>query len=303
MTIPYTKPPLSFEQQLDILSNRGLEIPDRPAAVATLARISYYRFSAYCLTFKDEHNRFHPGATWDEVLKLYEFDRKLRIVVMDAMERVEVAVRTTITYTLAHAYGAFGHHAPANFRPSFQHENWLAKLTAEIEKSHETFIQHYRLKYDGYPRLPIWMESEIMSFGSLSRLYEGMEDIDQQQISKLYGLPHYVLRSWLRSLNFIRNVCAHHSRLWNRELSVAPAMPKRKHGWPPEEIPNHKRLFAILVMLGHLLDRQGFGVSWRLSVTELLEPVAYTERFRIAMGLPEGWKNHRRWNITTGAGT
>jgi abortive infection bacteriophage resistance protein len=303
MTIPYTKPPLTIEQQLDLLAEHGLNISDCPSAISTLARISYYRLSAYCLVFKDDHDYFRPGTTWDEVVTLYEFDRKLRIVVMDALERVEVAIRTAITYTLAHTYGAFGHHYPTNFRPTFQHEQWLAKLTTEIVKSHETFIQHYKVKYDGFPRLPIWMESEIMSFGSLSRLYEGMEDIEQQQISKFYGLPHYVLRSWLRSLNFIRNVCAHHSRFWNRELSVAPVMPKKKHGWPSEEIPNHKRLFAILVMLGHLLDRQGIGSNWRLTVTNLIEPVANTERFRIAMGLPEEWKSHRRWNISSGGGT
>jgi len=221
---------------------------------------------------------------------------------MDALERVEVAMRTEITYTLAHAYGAFGHHDPAIFRPGFQHQQWLTKLTSEIENSHEKFIKHYRSKYDGFPRLPIWMESEVMTFGSLSRLYEGMEDLDQQQISRKYGLPHYVLRSWLRSLNFIRNVCAHHSRLWNRELSMAPVMPKKKHGWPPEDIPNNKRLFAVLVMLGHLLDSQGQGANWRTEVTECLLRISFNDAFRVAMGLPEGWRTHRRWNMHAGGG-
>jgi abortive infection bacteriophage resistance protein len=302
MTVPYTKPALTYEQQLDILSDRGLVIPDRASATATLARISYYRFSAYCLPYKDAHDRFHSGAAWIDVLCLYEFDRKLRIVIIDALERIEVAIRTTLTYTLAHTYGAFGHHNPANFRPDFQHQLWLDKLTSEVEKSHETFIKHYQEKYDGFPILPIWMESEAMSFGSLSRLYQGMEDLDQQQISGQLGIPHYVLRSWLRSLNFVRNVCAHHSRLWNRELSVAPTMPIRKHGWPPEEIPNHKRLFVILVILGYLLEKQGLADGWRDAVTELLQPIAAVNRFRVAMGLPENWQTHRRWNVTGGAG-
>lgn len=300
MTIPYTKPALTFDQQLELLAGRGLIIPDRPAAQAILSRISYYRFSAYCLPYKDNHDRFHPGATWDEVLALYEFDRRLRLLVMDALERVEVAIRTDITYTLAHVYGAFGHHDPRNFRADFRHSEWLGKLEGEILKSNETFIEHYRLKYAGYPRLPIWMESEVMTFGSLSRLYEGMKDFDQRQACHRYGLPHYVLRSWLRSLNFIRNVCAHHSRLWNRELSVAPLMPKAKHGWPPSEIPNHKRLFAVLVMLRYLLNGQGMGDDWQLAVTRLIEPVAEIVPFRLVMGLPPGWQTHRRWQVGTG---
>jgi len=302
MPVPYTKPPLTFDQQLDILTDRGLNILDRPTALATLSCISYYRFSAYCLPYKDAHDRFHEGATWDQVLTLYEFDRRLRVLIIDALERVEVAIRTAITYTLAHAYGAFGHHDPGNFRPEFRHAEWLGKLEAEIMKSHETFIQHYRQKYNGYPRLPIWMESEVMSFGSLSRLFEGMNDVDQKQVGQRYGLPHLVLRSWLRSLNFIRNVCAHHSRLWNRELSVAPLMPKAKHGWNPQEIPNRKRFFAILIILRHLLDGQGLGDAWQVSVTRLIEPIAETDRFRHAMGLPGNWQTHRRWFIQQGNG-
>lgn len=300
MTIPYTKSALTFEQQLDLLADRGLVIPDRPAAAAILSKISYYRFSAYCLTFKDENDNFYPGTSWETVLDLYEFDRELRLAVMDALERVEVGIRTAITYTLAHAYGAFGHHDPANFRSEFQHAQWLGKLTHEIEKSHEKFIHAYKTKYDGYPRLPIWMESEVMSFGSLSRLYEGMLDVDQQQVCGPHRLPHYVLRSWLRSLNFIRNVCAHHSRLWNRELPVSPLMPKAKHGWVPEEIPNNRRLFAVLVMLGHLLDGQGLGDGWRRMITDIIAPVSAAERFRLSMGLPEGWTTHRRWNVISG---
>lgn len=300
MTVPYTKPALTFEQQLDLLTERGLVIPDRAAAAAILSQISYYRFSAYCLTFKDDNDCFHPGTTWDVVLNLYDFDRELRLALMDGLERVEVGLRTAITYTLAHTYGAFGHHDPANFRPQFRHGQWLDKLTDEIQKSHEKFIGHFGEKYDGFPRLPIWMESEVMSFGSLSRLYEGMKDLDQQQVSRPFGLPHYVLRSWLRSLHFIRNLCAHHSRLWNRELPVAPTMPKRKHGWPPEDIPNNRRLFAVLIMLGHLLDRPCLGDGWRRRVTDILKPVAGVERFRLSMGLPEGWQGHRRWNVIVG---
>jgi len=300
MTIPYTKPALTFPRQLDLLISRGLVIPDRTAAEEVLSRISYYRFSAYCLPFKNRLDQFHAGTTWDTVMSLYEFDRQLRLLIMDALERVEVAIRTAITYTLAHAYGAFGYLDAANFRQSFNHAQWLDKLTGEIEKSHETFIQHFRIKYDGFPRLPIWMASEVMSFGSLSRLYEGMESKDQKPVSDRYSLPHYVLRSWLWSLSFIRNVCAHHSRLWNRELAIAPVMPTNKHGWLPGEIPNHKRLFAVLIMLRHLLDSQCLGQGWGKKITCLIDPIAGNNRFRIVMGLPEGWQTHRRWLCTPG---
>ena len=300
MTVPYTKPALTFPEQLDLLESRGLAIPDRTAAEAILSRISYYRFSAYCLPFKNNRDKFHKGTTWEKVMGLYELDRHLRLLVMDALERVEVAIRTAVTYTLAHAYDAFGYLDPANFRPDFEHAKWLEKLTGEIEKSHETFIQHFKYKYDGYPRLPIWMASEVMSFGSLSRLYEGMVDTDQQKVSEQYALPVLVLRSWLRSLSFIRNVCAHHSRLWNRELAIAPKMPFAKHGWLPDEIPNQKRLFAVFIMLRHLMDGQPSAEKWQKDVTRLIEPVAADYKFRIVMGLPDNWQTHRRWLCASG---
>ncbi len=298
MTIPYTKPALTYPQQLDLLISRGLIIADRATAETILSRISYYRFSAYCLPFKNSLDQFNEGTTWDTIINLYEFDRQLRLLVMDALERVEVAIRTAVTYTLAHAYGAFGYQDAGNFRHRFNHAQWLEKLTGEIEKSHETFIQHFHNKYDGFPRLPIWMASEVMSFGSLSRLYEGMEDKDQQRVSARHALPHFVLRSWLRSLSFIRNVCAHHSRLWNREFAIAPLMPLAKHGWPPNEIPNQKRLFTVLIMLRHLMDGQCLGQGWQGEVTRLIEPIACTDNLKTVMGLPDGWQTHRRWLST-----
>lgn len=295
MTVPYTKPPLTFEAQLDLLADRGLIIEDRQTALAVLSKISYYRFSAYCLPFKDSADHFRTGTTWERVIELYEFDRKLRILIMDAVERVEVAIRTDITYILAHVYGAFGHHDRDNFRSSFQHTQWLDKLTDEIAKSRETFIQHFREKYDGYPCLPIWMATEVMSFGSLSRLYEGMKSTEQQKVSSLYSIPHQVLRSWLRTLAFIRNVCAHHARLWNRELPVAPEMPREKHGWRAEDVPNQRHLFCVLIVLRHLLYGQDHCLEWCERMTALLKPIALDDRARLSLGLPDAWQQHRRW--------
>jgi abortive infection bacteriophage resistance protein len=300
VTIPYAKPALTFDQQLDLLAGRGLIIPDRVSALNALSKISYYRFSAYCLPFKDYVDHFRTGTTWEQVMSLYEFDRKLRILVMDAVERVEVAVRTEVTYTLARLYGPFCYHDPSCFRPSFQHIQWLDKLIDEIGKSRETFIRHFQDKYDGFPRIPIWMATEAMSFGSLSRLYEGMKNGDQQKVSDLYAIPHQVLRTWLRTLAFVRNICAHHGRLWNREVAVAPEMPMEKHGWPQDETPDQKRLFGILVILRHLLLGQDHCIDWCDRVTALIEPIAGEDRFRRSLGLPQNWKQHRRW--ATGGG-
>lgn len=292
----YPKPPLSFEQQLALLEERGLAIGDRNAAAHALARVSYYRFSAYWHPFKNADDSFKPGANFEAALSLYELDRHLRLQVMDAVERVEIALRTSITYTLAHAYGAFAHGNAANFRPHFPHRRWVSKIEDEAQRSKEVFIQHYKAKYEGFPALPIWMATEVIPLGALSRLYEGMFAKDQRLVAADYGIHHSVFCSWLRTLCYIRNLCAHHSRLWNREIPVAPELPRHDPLWNPPITPTNRRLFAVLLVLRQLMAHHHQGRHWQQRVTELLGPVATEERWRIAMGLPPDWQAHALWN-------
>ncbi len=297
MAAPYTKAPLTFEEQLDLLAGRGLIIADRPAAEIDLSRINYYRFSAYAIPFKKEHDKFRDGTTWEEVFALYEFDRKLRILVMDALERVEVAIRTAVAYQLAHAYGSFAHTDSNNFRFEFEHAEWLTRLNGDVKESKETFIEHYKIKYQAFPKLPIWMAAEVMTFGSLSRLFAGMKNREQDAICSSWKIPRLVMKSWLQTLTFVRNTCAHHARLWNRELAIAPMMPQPKHGWPTKDIPNQQRMFCVMIILRHLLDGQQATNPWQPSITELIKPFATNPHFRNNMGLTDDWETHSRWKL------
>ena len=153
----YRKPALTFDQQLDRLRDRGLLIDDRAFALSKLKVISYFRLSAYSYPFRirDEQSNvssnFISGANFNEIIKLYEFDRHLRLMVMDAIERVEVYIRTLFAYHLGHAYGPFGHTDASNFHPKFDHARWLEKIEEEAERSSDTFIKHYKRKYSGFP--------------------------------------------------------------------------------------------------------------------------------------------------------
>lgn len=296
VAMQYDKPPLTFEQQLDLLASRGLQIGDRKQALHALARISYYRLSAYWHPVKNSDDTFKLGARFEVSLTLYEFDRHLRLQVMDAIERIEIALRTAITYNMAHAYGTFAHTSPTNFRDRFDHAGWIEKIEDEAAHSREIFINHYRDKYEGFPTLPIWMATEVISWGALSRLYEGMLPKDQKIIASDYGIQPIVMRSWLRTLTYIRNLCAHHGRLWNRELAVAPELPRHDERWQPPLIPTNRRLVAILLILRQMMDHHHQGSHWQYRVTELLEPIADKSYWRKAMGLPKDWRNHPLWN-------
>ncbi len=296
----YTKPALTFSDQLELLASRGLHIADRHLALRHLSSISYYRLSAYWYPFleRDADGALSggslPGTTFDDVVALYEFDRHLRLLVMDAIERIEVHIRTLVTYHLGHQYGAFGHTDPANFHPNFNHANWLAKLEAEACQSKDVFVRHFKESYTGFPTLPIWMSTEVMSLGSLSFCYKGLKNNDKKQIASQLGVHHKRLQDWLHTLTYIRNICAHHSRLWNRELAIKPER-VRDPEWNPPLTPRHDRLFYVLLMLRVLLRSNHNGERWAERCNELLEPLAAEAKCRSVMGLPQNWKEHPLW--------
>lgn len=306
MAIEYVKPPLTFQQQLDSLNRRGLFIDDDASALEQLSSISYYRLSAYWYPFRLRNSsgqveyNFNLGSRFSDVVALYEFDRRLRLLVMDALERVEVAVRTRMTYHFGHTYGAFGHTDPINFHPSFNHFSWLSKLELEVERSSDEFIRHYQNKYTGFPSIPVWMLTEVMSFGSLSFFYKGLRNDtkngveDKKAVSIYFSLHHKRLGDWLHTLTYIRNICAHHSRLWNRELAIRPDRAKEPE-WKPPLAPRQDRIFYVLLMLRYLLRPLSCSDEWASEVTGLLEPIASHENHRIAMGMPGDWKNHPVW--------
>jgi len=302
----YNKPPLTFEHQLDLLIQRGLAVPDRPAALQVLACASYYRLSAYWYPFRDVDDagirisRFRPDTSLDDVVALYEFDRKLRLLVLDAIERVEVAVRTRVTDHMAHTYGAFAHTDQANFQPKFNHAKWLWKLHEKTRRSSDKFVRHCRNKYRGFPTLPVWMATEIMSLGGLSLLYNGLKNDkasgfeDKKAVADYFNVHHKRLGDWLHTLTYVRNVCAHHSRLWNRELTIRPDQSKDRR-WLPPMTPRNDRIFYVLLILRHLLKATDNGSDWQRAVTALLRELADKEYCKLSMGIPDTWEDHPLW--------
>ena len=296
----YTKSPLTVEQQLQQLKDRGLIIENDDFALSQLRTIGYYRLSAYWHPFRKIEqggaiaDDFEEGTHFDEVMTLYEFDRRLRLLVMDAIERVEVCVRTLFAYQIGRKYGTFGHTDTANFHPGFDHAPWLEKLEDETSRSKDVFIIHYKNEYAGFPTLPIWMLTEIMSLGSLSKGYWGLKNGDKKILSDEFALPYKCLAEWLHTLTYIRNLCSHHGRLWNRELAIRSGT-MRNRNWNPPITPRNDRLFYVLLMLRYLLSKTDAGNHWKQQCNKLLKPIAHDRRWRAAMGLPEDWTVHPVW--------
>ncbi len=291
----YKKPPLSFEQQADKLIHRGL-IADKKALVDILKTVNYFRLSGYLHPFKLINNSFEAGTSLNKIWDSYLFDRQLRLLVMDACERIETALKTDIVYHLAQESGAFGHLEHKNL-PNIKlevHAKLLETIKDETTRSKEIFVKHFFDKYgDKHSFLPLWMLAEVLSFGSLHTMFKGLKANLKQAIAKKYNITDKVLLSWIKTIQVIRNICAHHGRLYNRILGVKPLIPNKNPLWRSPEVIDNSRVFSILTILNYLLRIIAPQSEWRQRLYNLLQE--HDKIPRSVMGFSEKWMENELW--------
>lgn len=303
----YTKPALTFSDQAQLLIDRGLVVEDKNELVECLRRVNYYRLSAYWYPFKvidpvTQHERFLPNTSFQMIWRRYIFDRELRLLVMDAIEHIEVAIlRTRMVEQFTLLHGPFGYCDLANFNARYG-SDWHTRLLIEIDdavyRSREEFVTRFRSKYTRETHLPMWMVTEVMSFGQLYTIFRNLHRNEQQLLAKQFGIYPPVLDSWLHTLNFIRNVCAHHSRLWNREISIRPRIPDEQHRpeWHRPVRFTNDGLFTTLTLIHYLLFYIDPHNDWKDRLRSLLD--YYSDVPKRAMGFPENWLASPLWKNT-----
>ena len=298
----FAKPALSVAQQIELLERRGMHIADKVAAEQHLAHISYYRLRAYWLPFEQaaahggEH-AFIAGTDFDTVLAIYQFDRELRLLLIDAIERIEISLRTQMASVLSLRYGAFVHEEAQYFSQASAWQKCLEELAKEYGRSRETFAQHYQEQYPDLNSPPLWVACELMTLGQLSHWLKNLRlPKDRQDIAQAYGLDEKVLLSFAHHLTIVRNHCAHHGRVWNRKFTVKMLIPHKK----PQDLPaqfNHtqdRRLYNTLAMLAHLMRIISPGSTWSQRLKHLIQStpqIATTE-----MGFPSDWEHFSIWH-------
>ena len=262
----YNKIPTTYTEQITLLKKRGLIISDEDRAHRYLQQISYFRLSAYFLPYQQIKDKFNKGTNFDLILDNYKFDRELRLLVFDCIERVEIAIRAQMIYVLAHNYNSsHWQDIPEVFTTPYTNRRGdQVNVYEEVQniirlncqsKHPEVFIKHYKDKYDTPQNPPSWMFMELLTIGELSRLYIGLkQNKDRQDIANFFALHHTVFASWLHTLTYVRNICAHHSRLWNREFAIKPdILIKSKKMWIAPLFDNNQRTFYFLCTLKYLL--------------------------------------------------
>ena len=314
------KQPTTLEEQLELLSKRGMSL-DKPLALQWLSNVSYYRLSGYWYPYRvraengDQKNPvrlddFVDGTSFCEVASLYEFDRKLRTLVYDGIERIEVALRTRVGEWITQ-HDALAYREPSLFREGFDHVAWLARVYSRVaraksRKSSNKAIRHYENKYGNYP---FWVVAEVLDFSDISRLFSGLPVDVQHSISADFGFRVAVdkltpkqkksyydqdpLARWCEQLTVVRNVCAHHARLFNRHFTPASTNAFRTipalASLPCEQ---SDKLYGALLIMAFMLRTISPGTTWPMKLIDLIRKDFNTLDLRSIseMGFPNNWE-------------
>lgn len=289
------KPWKSLQEQVDLLKLRGMLITDDELAKCCLSRIGYYRLSGYWYPFRERNPQFATGVTcnqrlddfchsisFTEVHDLYIFDKRLRLFIMDALERIEIAMRFEVSHVLGEL-NPEAHNRPKLFNQNFikvaknrsasKYEDFIAKHKKNLSRAKdEEFVKHHLAKSEP---LPIWAACEVWDFGMLSHLFEMMKEPHQTAIANKFGLSRgEVLVSWIKSLSVLRNFCAHHSRVWNRGFGKIPKLPRDgSNNWDnnfPFSSMQIGRVFLLLCICAHMLRSINPNSKWATRLVEHL---------------------------------
>lgn len=306
----YSKQALTTDQVLDRLKSKGLELEDEYAATLKLKSIGYYRLLIYMRHFQiqsDSNKRFKDGTRFQDLISLYDFDRKIRLLTLDAIEHLEVALRASLSNALTpKTPNAHWHLDPENYQDGKYDE-----IRQTIEKSvgrpldgkgkdkQGIALQHYHNTYKDPDLPPIWLTCEKLSFGALSRFFASLSTHNRKHVARYLWesvpegpqYPESLLRSWFQSLTDLRNVCAHQNRVWNTSFTTSP--PETHKGFH-EEFEQPASFYCRAAVIQLLLRPLGRHEFWKDGLQNLLKNYPHVCP-RAHLGFPDKWSERPLW--------
>jgi abortive infection bacteriophage resistance protein len=241
---------------------------------------------------------FVNSISFENIIQIYVFDRKLRIYIFDAIEKIEIALRSQMIYHQSLLEGSHWYLNPDLYRDNDRYLSDIANLEKEIERSSEIFLTHYSRTYTEPIQPPVWMAFEVASMGTLSKLYANLKNGSaKRDIANHFGLSHHVLHNWLQHISILRNICAHHGRLWNRSLSHTLIFPTHtRNVWLERTNTIHpQKVYHSLSAIIYLLNRISPNHNFTARITDLIHqfPIADT----VEMGFTDTWHDELLWSV------
>jgi len=303
------KAPRSIVNQIALLKKRGMRFKDEPSAQHFLQNISYYRLKGYWWDMQADYTQhiFKQHTYFEDALDRYNFDRQLRLILFDAVERIEIALRTKIIYHLSMAYGSLWYLNPDLFEttpllanPSItKHQSCIFELKKEFSRSQEVFAKDHRRKFPDQDA-DAWKMMEVASMGTLSKIYKNLKHQlpEKAAIAKEMGLNmHSELSSWLEAIAYVRNIIAHHSRLWNRSMVKVPVVNLNKplSAWLDKRLSpvQTKKPFLIISAMVYLCNEVTPNHQIKRKILTLFATNPSIPIYKL--GFLNNWQSHPLW--------
>lgn len=283
------KIPATVDEQIKILRERGCIIKNEELARETLKYINYYRLSNYFEPFCVSKHQYEEGTTFEKILRIYEMDRKMRSILIAALEEIEITLRAAISNYHALKYGALGYLNPSSFDRVHNHQTFIARINHLIEANEDReFVKHYNRQHDG--KFPLWVVMELFSFGTLAFFFKDMQNVDKKALAgDFFGCSPSEMDNWIFCLNELRNYCAHYNRLYGNHF---PVMPRTPRDFEPEL---QNDVFGYIIVMKQLYHSKS---NWNERIVKPLSRLLRknSDIARLSdLGFPDGWETKIAW--------
>ncbi len=282
----------TIDEQIQILLNRGLNIPDTKQASDFLLYNNYYRISGYSLTLRS-HDVFHDNASLQNIIDIYTFDHKLRHILLSYIDIIEVSFKSVYAYEFTKRYGATGHLNAEYFTDTNKHSEIIKKAEKQQQArlQHEAYIKHFVV--DLKQNIPLWAYVDLLTISDISFLYKiSTEDI-QKAVADTFGIllkgPDLLVK-FMHSITILRNLCAHGVRLYNRLFEQKPSLNKKQRQMLNKDDNgiDNAHLFSYLLVMQRLLRKEDFVAMFE-EISKLHSNYLFVNmRY---YGFPENWND------------
>lgn len=300
-----SKPAYTISEQIQILKDRGMLFKDERNAMEYLQNISYYRLKGYWWDMQSDYKEhtFKKNVYFEQVIRRYDFDRKLRGILFNAVEYIEISIRTKLIYHLSLKYGGLWYLEENLFdrTKNKTYQRTINKLQEEFNRSQEVFVIDHRRRHKNVSP-DVWKILEVASLGTLSKLYKNLKHQlpEKSKIANEMGLNlHTELSSWLEAISYMRNIIAHHSRLWSKNMTKKPTYklknPRGKWFQYSDKLTEVqiKKPFLIISCMVYLCDIINPQHSVREELLDLFKEYSDIEIYKL--GFVNSWYKEQVW--------
>ena len=278
--------PLTVPEQIENLKQLNLQIDNESFAAQFLNHVSYFRFiKAYSLGLKPRNGCYSDSVTFEHLVDLYEFNTEFRQLLFPQIEKIEVTLRCRLSNYFCVTYGVLGYQDPQNFSSPIFHHSFMQEAQNEIKRNRRApFIKNFQENYEG-GAIPFYALVEIFSFGTLSKFFKNLKNPDKKAIASTYQVAFPYLESWIESISYVRNICAHYGRLYNTKLTKKPKIYKEDQVLGV----SNERIFGVLCCMKHLLSEDASWGKFLYDMATLFQNHPKTDIK--TMGFPQNWKD------------